>query len=298
MKLVTGVSVVVFWIGATVVLAQEPTSPTTSETIWRGSRDIYAKLKRDEFPKIVHADFADDEWPSTYVIRNTPNLRTLVVGGPRCTDDAILPDIEKAKSLRTLVLDSTNVTDQGIEQFQERRPDVLVLRSQRWAIRQLRSLSPELRMDTRFNEQHPELRQLLGDALLEEVTGFDTYNLPQEAERPVERFTDLQLMPLKYLDTLTHLNLTWSEITDAGLQYVKECQRLEHLQLPLGMVSDKALIQCARQLRKLKTLRIEFPRYVGYPDAARERYELLQAKLRRVSVTCYSLDKLDQGEAE
>ena len=291
MKLIFGILVIVTaWIGAWTATAES----FASEKVWRGYHDLRHGLTNEDYAGMLHIDF--DEGRSFYYIRRATNLQTLVVSGPRCTNDVILPDIEKAKSLRTLILDSTNVTDQGIEQFQERRPDVFVLRSQRWAIRQLRSLSPELRMDTRFNEQHPELRQLLGDALFEEVTGFDTYNLPQEAERPVERFTDLQLMPLKYLDTLTHLNLTWSEITDAGLQYVKECKRLEHLQLPLGMVSDKALIQCARQLRKLKTLRIEFPQYVGYPDEARERYELLQAKLRRVSVTCYSLDKLDQRD--
>jgi len=280
-----------------VALAQPPAS-TPPEKVWRDSQEIYLKVDRDEFPKIIHADFSDEVRPNTYVIRNAANLRTLVVGGPRCTDDSILPDIEKAKSLRTLILDSTNITEEGITQFKQRRPEVLVLRSQRWAIKQIDALSPEIQIDMRLNEDYPELRALLGDALFKQVTFFYTGNLAQEVERPVDRLTDAQLMPIKYFSTMTRLDLAWSEITDAGLQYVKECKQLEHLTLPVGLTSNRELIQCAKELRKLKTLELRFPTYVGYPDAAYQRYNLLQEQLPGVAVTSYTLQKLVENRSE
>lgn len=288
------------WIGALAALAQPPASTprVTPEKVWRDSRGIYTKLDRNEFPKIIHADFSDEVRPNTYVIRNAANLRTLVVGGPRCTDDSILPDIEKAKSLRTLILDSTNITEEGITQFKQRRPEVLVLRSQRWAIKQIDALSPEIQIDMRLNEDYPELRAMLGDALFKQVTFFYTGNLAQEVERPVDRLTDAQLMPIKYFSTMTRLDLAWSEITDAGLQYVKECKQLEHLTLPVGLTSDRELIQCAKELRKLKTLELRFPTYVGYPDAAYQRYKLLQEQLPGVAVTSYTLQKLVENKSE
>jgi hypothetical protein len=280
-----------------VALAQPPAS-TPPEKVWRDSQEIYLKVDRDEFPKIIHADFSDEVRPNTYVIRNAANLRTLVVGGPRCTDDSILPDIEKAKSLRTLILDSTNITEEGITQFKQRRPEVLVLRSQRWAIEQIAELSPEMRIEKRLNDDYPELRKLLGDALFQQAIRVDTGRLVSEFERWVHPFTDAQMMPIKFLNTLTYLDLSHSEITDAGLQYVKECKQLEHLTLPVGLTSDRELIQCAKELRKLKTLELRFPTYVGYPDAAYQRYKLLQEQLPGVAVTSYTLQKLVENKSE
>jgi hypothetical protein len=244
----------------------------------------------------LHIDF-DEGWSNqVYHVRHSTSLQTLVVSGPRCTDDSMLPEVEKVKSLRTLILDSTNITDQGIAQFKQRRPEVHVLRSQRWAIKQLSALSPEMQIDKRLNEDYPELRALLGDALFQQVTFFYTGNLPQEVERPVERLTDAQLMPIKYFDTMTRLNLTWSEITDAGLQYVKECKQLEQLTLPVGLVSDRALIQCTKRLRKLEKLELQFPTYVGFPDEAFERLKLVQEGLPKVAVTSYALRKLAEKQ--
>jgi hypothetical protein len=83
---------------------------------------------------VVVVDVSDCDQPHEYLphLGRLPFLHTLVVGGHEC-DDRMLNALAALQGLRTLVLDSTRVSNDGIEQLSTANPQLVVSRSQRRA---------------------------------------------------------------------------------------------------------------------------------------------------------------------
>lgn len=226
-----------------------PSSVSAEEKVYRGIESLGEGGRLEA----VHVDLSQEELPSTAIglIANTPKLRTLVVAGPRFHDEH-LEQLVKSESLRTLVLDSTNVSDAAIAQLHQDRPKLTIHRSQRWAIEQIQGLSRYIAVGTRLSQDHPELRELLGDRFFQEATYVDFSSINDLENWPCTKVLSEELAPLKHLTTLSKLNLTATWVNDAGMHYLEGLRTLENLRIPLEEVSSEGLAPI-RELSNLRT---------------------------------------------
>jgi hypothetical protein len=90
----------------------------------------------NDLQKIVLIDVAQCDDPPKYLesVAALTDLETLVVGGPQFGDEE-LRRLHGLRSLRGLVLDSTEVTDAGLAEIQQALPEFEVYRSPRRAVR-------------------------------------------------------------------------------------------------------------------------------------------------------------------
>lgn len=220
------------------------------ETVLRSARALH---DGNLYADAVHVDFGDEAYPSkvTDMFRAMPRLETLVMGGPRF-QDRHLETLGKLKTLRVLVLDSVDISDKALAELQKSRPDLVVIRSQRWAIEAIKRLDSEIEVTTRLSETHPEIRKLLGDRYFREATEVNFRRLLDVESGPADRILNEQLAPLRMLPTLTRLDLSWTRLNDGGMYYLKPLTRLEHLSIPLDEVSAEGLIHL-RGMVNLKT---------------------------------------------
>ena len=96
----------------------------TSEPSDKWLRWLYG----DDFQNVVLVDLADCDEPEEYLdqIASLPQLETLVVGGRAFTDEHF-SHLKRLKTLSGLVLDSTDVSDDGIEALKQTLPELAIL---------------------------------------------------------------------------------------------------------------------------------------------------------------------------
>lgn len=226
---------------------------SAEEKVYRG----IDSLADGKYREAVHVDLADEEFPHEAIgaVAYATKLRTLVLAGPRFHDSHLewLAGIESLGTLRTLVLDSTDISHEAIVNLRKDRPQLIIYRSQRWAIAATQAVSRMIHVATRESKDHPELCKLIGDRYFEEATSVDYSDVNDVDNSPVKAVLNEELMPLKYLTTLRRLNLTATRINDAGMHYLKGLTNLEHLILPLDEVTADGLVHL-QGMTRLKTL--------------------------------------------
>lgn len=224
---------------------------SAEEQVYRGA----ASLGEDELLKAVHVDLSDEEFPSKVMglVSRAPKLRTLVVAGPRFYDPH-LQKLAEIETLRGLVLDSTDVSDAAIAEVLKERPELMIYKSQRWAIERIKGLSRFIYIDTRqLSESHGELRKLLGDRYFQEAVSVDFSDINDLDNWPCTPILSEELAPLKHLTTATRLDLTATRINDAGMHYLKTLTKVQNLRLPMAEVSAAGLVHL-RGMADLKNL--------------------------------------------
>lgn len=170
-------------------------------------------------------------------------------------EDHHLDDLAKVKSLRTLVMDSTSITPQGVAAFNRVRPEVRVRLSQRTAINRLGGLAhegPEIATEPAKCDVSAELRKVLGEGHFVDAVEVDFSRLPDTETGPWEPFLSEEMLPLRTLTTLRKLEIGYCRLDDAGMYYLRSLDRLEHLSLPLAGVSSDGVKQ-VRGLKQLKS---------------------------------------------
>lgn len=228
--------------------ADSATNPEMADKVYRGVDSI---RNGNHYAEAVHVDVSDEEYPSKVMgmFRIMPKVETIIVAGPRYTDWH-LERLAELAALRTLVLDSTDITDAAIERLRRARPELAVYRSQRWAIEKLHSLATELYVESRgiAHFESPEVRRLraiLGDKHFVEATAIDFGRLPDTENGPGDMIQNEELLPIKYLTTVTKVDLSYSRPNDAGMHYLKQHTKVTELDLPLGEVTAKGMTQLA-----------------------------------------------------
>src|SRR5262245_52359127 len=125
MRIVAFAAVLGFAI-ASAIAAED--SPKLHGPLPTGEAEI---AKKYHWPEVRHLDLTSVPYPSRALamLDRTPNLESLILCGPRF-NDSHLDELGKITTLRTLILDSTVVSDNGIAELGKARPDVIVQRSQ------------------------------------------------------------------------------------------------------------------------------------------------------------------------
>ena len=225
-------------------------SASADEHVFRGVDSI---VKGKHYADAAHVDFGDEEFPSKFgdLIPLLSNLRTLVVGGPRYTDWHV-ERLEKISTLQVLVLDSTDVSDIALARLAKSRPDLKVLRSQRWAIKAVLQIHREIHIDTTVDESEPKLRTLLGEPYFVTASRVDFGRLPDDELGPRDMILGEQVAPLKSLGTLTYLDLRWVRMNDASMTYLRPLVNLESLRLPDNEASRHGF-SCLQGMSRLKS---------------------------------------------
>lgn len=223
---------------------------SAEERVFRSPKAIH---DGNLYNEVVHVDFGDEKHPSKVVdmFYVMPRVETVVIGGTRFHEDH-LSFLAKLKSLRVLVLDSVDISDKALAEFQQARPDLVLIRSQRLAIDAIARLSSEILITTRLSEEHPQIRQLLGDRYFQEATEVNFGKLPDTESGPWDRILNEELAPLRMLPTLTRLDLSWTRLNDGGMYYLKPLTRMEWLDIPTDEVSADGLVHL-KGMTRLKT---------------------------------------------
>lgn len=201
---------------------------------------------------IEHLDLSHAEDPSDVlrVIALVPNIKSLVVAGARFRDVEVKELLERSSdSLHTLILDSTNNTDRGLEKIRKCREGLAIYKSQRLAIKRLRSLSRFVSVETHLREILPEVRAIYGDQFFHEATRVDFSGINDLDNAPCTLILNKELAPIQYLVGLRELKLDGTRINDAGMAYLKRLSCLTRLQIPLEEVSSEGLRNLAGMAR-------------------------------------------------
>lgn len=248
-------------------------------------------LGEDAFRHVTLVNVADCEEPAAYLehLARLPAIETLVVGGPAFADEH-LQRLHGLTTLRGLVLDCTEVTDEGIAELRGALSDVEVCRSQRRSIAILEQLGCDLKKKP---IQNARLGHVIGSAWFEELISADVHNVAfgdadgkvlralyslqylsipainvasaatiarLKAERrkkgrpPTASVTDAALANLEGLRQLLALNLeSQAGVTDAGMRHLRGLAELFHLTLNGTRVGDLGLSEL-KYLDKLQSL--------------------------------------------
>src|SRR5262249_20739566 len=150
--------------------------------------------------------------------------------------DQHLRRLSGLSTLRTLVLDSTSVSDEILEAWRQRLPNVEVYRSQRGAIRWLTSSGWTVSL----------LRTTGAKPSPEQSPDGISPDFFLKAELAIGRkVQDAALAPLRHLSTLRTLSLADTSVTDAGLSHLRELTDLDYLDLTGTGVTDAGLAELA-----------------------------------------------------
>jgi hypothetical protein len=201
----------------------------------------WLRLYGDDFQNISLVNLADCDQPDEYVgpIAALPALETLVVGGLQFSDDH-LRQLEGLATLDDLVLDSTSVASNSLDQWKQRAAAASVYLSQRRAIREF--LRHETDMDGQRSEKHPALSARLGREFFVEVTSIS-----------LEGGSPRDLLPyLKCLHTVRALALS-GDVPSAwkDLGNFVDLESLSIYQAELDAATIAAIGNCT-SLRKLR----------------------------------------------
>ncbi len=262
----------------------------TPKIYYNFRKDVYnPQLQRD----VVNADFGNGQYPPSGSFGSLENLQHLVLSGPLCLDFHFRSSIN-LRSIKVIVLDSTDVTDLAVAKFKEKRPKVNIIRSQRLAIAQLRALKEKVdgpSLETRLNNDHPEMRKLFGDELFTELVAIRPSFVPGEEMEIWPACLNEDLKPLKYCPTLEVADLTWCRIDDAGAQYLKHLPNLRELHVIAEELSDDGIADLA-SIPKLELLRLNFKEagYYHYPKRTKERFERLKKAHPHVRIESFDVN--------
>ncbi|MCH9052588.1 MAG: hypothetical protein IIA72_16185 [Proteobacteria bacterium] len=210
------------------------------------------------FQEIVYIDLCDSDVHEVGIARIAalPRLETLLLGGLNVTD-ADLAQIETTESLRTVILDTTAVSDEAAAQFRSVRPDVLLRSSQRRAIAALGSavmagFVGDKQLRDRFGEEHfKDVYSDVGCIFQGNSPNQGSYNFPYhtpvdlDVVIPILRhqphievvgfyhmpLNDRHLEQLSFNPNIRELELDETKVTDAGLIHLRNFKRLESLSL-------------------------------------------------------------------
>lgn len=221
------------------------------------------RLSGDRFQKVVLVNLADCAEPDAYInaVADLPALETLVVGRPAFSDQH-LRRLHGLKTLRGLVLDSTNVTKEGVSALSDALPQLEVYQSQRWVIATLREWGSVV---ADVNTAHADLQRLLGVEWIEEAVqvGLENSPAPSDVIAQISRLHQLSHLDLRHtkladgvldfarLTKLQQLELSGTLVGDAGLTHLDALGQLQYLDLAGTQVSDATL----GRLPELKRLR-------------------------------------------
>ncbi len=220
----------------------------------------------DAFRNVTLVNVADCDEPAAYIdhIAALPALETLVVGGLAFADEH-LRQLHGVTTLSGLVLDCTEVTDEGIAAICGALPKLEIYRSQRRAIDAARRLGGEAaaraRLQVQMDTGHPRLQKLLGAAWFQEAKGSVGFLGGRH------RLSDADL-PL--LSKLTGIHILWisgGQITDDGIRHLAPLTQLGQLHLASLNVTDAGLAALGG-LTHLHTLELEDTR-IGDETLAR-----------------------------
>ncbi len=209
---------------------------TSGPTLWQ--RQLFGA----DHQNLQSVSLADCDDPDRYVsyIARLPAIQTLVVGGEQFTD-AHLRRLSRLSTLRTLILDSTEVSEAGLAAWQQRLPHVKVYRSQRRTIRTLQSAGWLL--TTAKTSPISSGIEAESQRAVEDLAGPGFF---AEVHTAVScHIDDAGLRPLRYLPALRTLSLADAGITDAGLQSLGTLTYLDYLDLTGTLVTDAGLPELA-----------------------------------------------------
>ncbi len=212
----------------------------------------HRRLFGSSLQNLVLVNLADCDRPEDYInpVAGLPKLETPVVGGEAFTDRH-LSRLHGAASLRHLVLDSTAVTDDGVEALKTALPKVEVYVSERRAI----AILSKVAYVTTNAEPAPEaLRQAVGDAFFVTCRSACCSHKAQAVIaqvrhlKRVERLVlghvpvgDAELAHVKGLTTLRELIVGDGPVTDAGIANLAGLSQLKRLDLSRAPIGDAGL---------------------------------------------------------
>jgi Leucine-rich repeat (LRR) protein len=209
------------------------------------------------------------------LLKQFPHLRELEVGGP--ISAAGFRDIGELKGLQRLIISAESFQNEdmsGLKSLTELQHIRLAhTKIDDAGLKALPGLSSLRALDLSYCEKITDA----GMQYLGRHKGLETLDLTRA------RVTDIQ--PLAQLTKLRALNLTESNITDAGLKGVTGMSALENLRLWNTKITDMGGREL-RQVRTLRTLDLSFTQVTdeGLKDlAALEQLEELKLQGSRVS---------------
>ncbi len=188
---------------------------------------------------VASINVAEVDDPAAYLpsVLQLPRLETLTVGG-ELFGDKHLARLAESRRLRTVVLDSTNVSAEALAAFRKQRPEVEVLLSNRRALTALDAAG--------FYYVEPRTA-LSGDPTP------DAADLEITAAHVPDPVNDDGLKCLKWLPDLRRLEIASPNVTDAGLGHVLSLRNLESLSLIRTKVTEAGLARL-RELPKLASV--------------------------------------------
>jgi hypothetical protein len=224
---------------------------------------------------VVVVDLADCDKPEEYLphLLRLPRLRTLVVGGHSVGDDQVTT-LERAKSLKGLVLDSTKASDATVEQLRLTIPDLFVHQSEHRVCAELDRLGAVryVYVADALPRPLPVLPDWLcidvGDAyfnnptwivMLEALHTADmeralaiANDLPMIATLKVDDagFTDERLARLELRKTVAALDVRFTSITDDSVSLLESCNQLMHLNIGRTRISPSGVNRLKAALPK------------------------------------------------
>ncbi len=195
----------------------------------------------DAFRNITLVNIAACDDPLAYIdhVAGLPAIETLVVGGSAFTDEH-LKRLHGLTTLSGLVLDCTEVTDEGLAALGNALPSLEIYQSERRAIVALSKLGGSLQTKTNFD--HPRIEKLVGRQWFDEALHLSFRQAGFSNSAPFGQCRDADLALLKKLTRLRTLLLDNVPITDAGLEHLAGLKRLQSLALQrLPDVGDAGL---------------------------------------------------------
>ncbi len=163
-----------------------------------------------------------------------------MVGGPAFGDEQV-GRLRTLRTLRHLVLDSTEVSETALADLRRSLPELNVHFSQRRAIAAVISWGG--RVDSRQGSAPTGIDGHLPEAFFKEATNINIKNpqIPPES-----------LRYLRHLTGLRHLWLDGAPVNDASLAYLDGMERLENLSLTFCEITDAGL----EHFKRRKDLRV------------------------------------------
>lgn len=194
------------------------------------------------YQDITEARLNDCDDPDAYLrdVLALPRLHALAVGGSRFEDECLLR-LRDRPTLRTLVLDTTSVTEEGVASLAGSLPSLEVSILQTQAVDALRK-----RVDVAGGWAH-----------WQEVAGNHRIRVVDYAYTFPRTTTDGDLADIvALLPRAYHVTLEHSQVTDTGLKHLGGLAGLHELTLGFTQVTDAGLIHL-RELTALQELDVE-----------------------------------------
>ena len=210
---------------------------------------------------VVVVDLADCDAPSEYLplLARLPRLKALVIGGHSVRDRPLMA-LERMKSLRGLVLDSTKVSDEGVAELNKACHDLVVYKSERRACIALQALGGKLQDQKLETDTEPAwLRAEVGDAYFVRHAWFiilEGRGISDAETAWLPNLSDIRGLALHdtsvtgrgfaFLSGLKSLKCLWlagTKITDKDIPHFEKCGQLTFLELGQFGISPEGMMR-------------------------------------------------------